>query len=188
MLADPAEACIARQRFFEHGPRVDEHAISERTDTLDHAVGEPLQGVAHELVIVAAERVTRYVGALWVGECGKGVGGLFGPVIHAHAYGTQGAGFQFRRTGATTAVPRHVVHVAVVARLEPAQQVLLVLREFYIGDADCRKTEFRREPVELLPQCLHVDGFDHAASILPTCLRPTGCTWPRRCVPAIDTR
>ena len=73
VLAYPPEAGVARQRLLEHGPGVDEHAITHRPDALDDVVGQPLQGVAQHLVIVAAQRITRDVAQLRVGQRVGGV-------------------------------------------------------------------------------------------------------------------
>jgi len=42
VLADPAEAGVARQRFFEHRRRIGEHAMAERPGDFADAVGELL--------------------------------------------------------------------------------------------------------------------------------------------------
>ena len=68
VLADPAEAGIARERLLEDGRAVGECAIAERADSLGDAVAELLQTTAHELVIVASECVAGYIGRGRVGE------------------------------------------------------------------------------------------------------------------------
>ena len=59
MLALPADPGLRRQRHFQHGSAVGEHAIAELADRRRNAVGEPLQLAAQHLVVVAAERVAR---------------------------------------------------------------------------------------------------------------------------------
>ena len=43
MLADPAQAGVARERLLEHGRAVDEYAIAELADAFGDRIGESLQ-------------------------------------------------------------------------------------------------------------------------------------------------
>ena len=45
VLADPAQARVARERAFEHRRRIDEHAMPERPDLAGDAVGQLLQAM-----------------------------------------------------------------------------------------------------------------------------------------------
>src|SRR6185436_3450040 len=68
VFADPADTGLAREGLLEHGPGVDEHAITHRPDARDDVVGQSLQGIAQHLVIVAAEGVARHVAGVLVGQ------------------------------------------------------------------------------------------------------------------------
>ena len=57
VLADPAQPGIARQRLLEHRRTVDEHPIAVRAGDRGHCRRQLPQCAAHDLVIVAAERV-----------------------------------------------------------------------------------------------------------------------------------
>ena len=92
VLADPAQARVARERAFHHRRRVHEHAVPERADFGGDAVGEFLQAPAHELVVVATARVTRDIGAFAVADRAPVVGISAGRVVHAHRQHAQGAG------------------------------------------------------------------------------------------------
>ncbi len=74
--------------------------------------------------------------------------GLTGPIVHTNANHPYGPRSQLLRPAAKSSVPLHVVHVTVVARLEPSQQVLLVLRYFDIGNAKLAKTKGERSSTE----------------------------------------
>jgi hypothetical protein len=55
-------------------------------------------------------------------------------------------------------MPCHVVHVTVVAVFEPAQQVLLILREVQFGDAQGIKTQFPGQGCKLAADGRQVEG------------------------------
>ena len=145
VLADPAESRIAGQGFLEHGSRVDVHAIAEFSDPRLDAIGKVLQRVAHDLVVVACQRIARDVAEFSACQHGVGGCGVGGPVIESHADRTNRPGPQLRRTRAARAVAGHVVHLAVASGLEPAQQMVFVFGEFEMRDSECRKPEFRGE-------------------------------------------
>ena len=139
MLADPAQARAARQRAFQHRRRVHEHAVTERADLRGDAVGQSLQAVAHQLVVVAAQRVAGHVGALPVGEGGPGLVLVAPAVVQAHRDHPQRAGHQLGRARALVAVARHPLHRAVQAPGQPVAQVGLVLAQFHAADAEIRE-------------------------------------------------
>jgi hypothetical protein len=56
----------ARQGFFQHGRGVHVSAIAEVADHRMDALGQFLQTVAHQLVIVAPQRVARHVTGLGI--------------------------------------------------------------------------------------------------------------------------
>jgi hypothetical protein len=97
VLADPAQSGIARQCPFQHGGRVDEGAVAERADLGLHALGQLLQAVAHQLVVVAAERVAGHVGAFAIGQRGPGFGIVAAAVVQPDRDHPQGTGHQFGR-------------------------------------------------------------------------------------------
>ena len=142
VLADPAEAGIARQRLLEDRRAVDECAVAKRSDPLGDAVAELLQTVAHELVIVAAQRVARHVGdACRRRARARASAASRRPVIHARADAADRAREEFRRPRALAAVPRHVAHLAVEARAQPIEEMRLVRRKVDVRDADAGKSE-----------------------------------------------
>src|SRR5450631_422783 len=57
VFPDPTQPGVARQRFFENGGAVGEYAVAERSNVACNAIAELLQTLAHELVIIAAQRV-----------------------------------------------------------------------------------------------------------------------------------
>ena len=63
VLADPAQAGIARQRLFENRGAVGECAMAEGADGRGDPVAELLQARAQDLVVVAAERIAGNVAA-----------------------------------------------------------------------------------------------------------------------------
>ncbi|MNJ03343.1 hypothetical protein D3C73_1636230 [compost metagenome] len=52
----------------------------------------------------------------------------------------------------------HVVHFTVIARLQPALQVLLVLAQLHPGDADMGKAELFAPILDRLGQCGKIGG------------------------------
>ena len=151
VLADPAQPGVARQRALEHRRRVDEHAMAERPDLLGDAVGELLQALPHQLVVVAAERVARDVGALAVGE--------------------RAPRPRRRRRGRSPGRPRSPARVPGISssgreRLspwraiqsiepyrplrQPVAQVRLVLAQFDVGDAAALEAELARQRADAL--------------------------------------
>jgi len=57
VLADPAEARVARERLLEHRSTVGERAVALTTGCACHALGKSRQPRTHDLVIVAPKRV-----------------------------------------------------------------------------------------------------------------------------------
>ena len=123
VFAYPPEPGVARQRLLEHRPRVDEHAVTHRPDALDDVVGQALQGVAQHLVIVAAQRVSRDVAQLRIGQRLGGIARIRRPVVHARRQHAHRARHQLLGARAARAVFGHVAHLAVFARAEPAVEV-----------------------------------------------------------------
>ncbi len=141
VLADPAEARVARERLLEHRSAVGERTIAGRTDRRGKAIGQSREPRAQHLVIVAAERIARDVAESAVGEHGLRLGRA-GPVVHARSDHAQRAGHQFRGPGALRAVTLHVAHFAVPARGQPVEQPSLVVGQLDGRDADLLEAEF----------------------------------------------
>src|SRR5690606_10937079 len=166
----PAEPGVARQCALEHRRRIDEHAMAEGTDAFGHLGRQALQALAHELVVVAPQRVARHVGALAVGQRAPGLVGILA-VVQADGNHADGARNQFRRARALQAMPGHPVHVAVQAARQPVVQVGFVAGEVDAGNAAALETRVARERADRLRQGVEVgsggagSGNGHRASI-----------------------
>jgi len=68
------------------------------------------------------------------------------------------AGRETRRSTAQQAVAGHIVHVAVVARIQPAHQVLLVLRKVEFCHSQTVKTQPLCQLLELDEDCRQGGG------------------------------
>ena len=53
VLAAPAQATAAGKLYFKHGSRVGKHTVPERANVGGNGLGELLQALAHDLVVVA---------------------------------------------------------------------------------------------------------------------------------------
>ena len=167
VFADPAESGIACDRLLEDRSGVDVHAITERTDAILDAIGEILQGVTQDLVVVAPECVSGNVADVFRVQREVGVRRVARPIVEPYADGTNRTGLEFRRSRAARAMTRHVMHIAMSAFLEPAQQMPLVLGEFEMRDTERRKSEPCGEGVEFASQRMQV-GHRHVSSISAT--------------------
>ena len=168
VLADPAQAGIARQRALEHRRGIDEHAVPEGTDVTGDVVRELLQAVAHQLVVVAAQRVARDVGTLGVVQGGPRLGIFLGAVVQPDRNHPHRAGQQFLRPRAHCTVPRHPLHRSVQALAQPIGQVCLVLAQLDAADAAALETGLPRKLANAQRQLRQVgggNGFGHGASI-----------------------
>ncbi|MNY20131.1 hypothetical protein D3C86_1535980 [compost metagenome] len=141
VLADPAEAGLFGDGFFQYRRAVDEGAVAERAGLLLDALGQLLQALADQLVVVAAQGVARYIGFLRFAQA-LGHLGVTGQVVHAQRDHPQGAGHQLLGMRALAAVGGHVVHLALVTGIQPALQVCLVLAQVQPGNADLLKAQF----------------------------------------------
>src|SRR5690606_5568719 len=63
-------------------------------------------------------------------------------VVHAHRDHPTGAGYQLGGTGALGAMAGHPLHLAMIAGLQPPLQMLLMLADIGIGDAQLLEPEF----------------------------------------------
>ena len=64
VLALPAQSGPGGERFFEYRRAVGENPVAHGTADLDDTIGVTLQTLAHELVVIAPQRVAGYVGAI----------------------------------------------------------------------------------------------------------------------------
>ena len=133
VLADPAEAGVARERFLQDRAAVDEHTVRARGAVRADFLGELREPSAQHFVIVAAERVAGHVRTLGIAEHFVRIACLRWQVVHARCDDSQRSRDQLLRPGAAAAVPLHVVHGAVPALLQPAHQSFFVR-----GDVDAR--------------------------------------------------
>jgi len=151
VLADPSELGVARQRAFQHRRGIHEHAVAERADFPRHIVRQRLQAVAHQLVVVAPQRIARHVGALAIGQVRPG-GVRVLAVVHPDRDHPQRVRHQFGRPRALVAVPRHPFHRTVQALLQPVAQVGFVVRQFHPGNADPLEARGMRQRADALGQ------------------------------------
>ena len=147
MFADPAQPGVARQRAFQHGCGIHEDAITERPDLCGDTVGQLLQAVAHQLVIVAAQRVARDVGPFAVVQRGPGLVRV-AAVVQPHRNHPQRARHQVGGAAALVAVIGHPAHRAVQPLCQPVAQVGFVRAQFDVGDAAALEAELARQSLD----------------------------------------
>jgi len=150
VCADPAEAGVARQGFLQNRRAVDADPVTKWPNALLYGERKLRKRPAHELVIVAAERVTRHVGEISIRQDRRRILRILGPVVHAHADHAHGAGRKLMRPAAHAAVVMHIVHLAVMARGEPVLQMPLVAGKLDIGDPERVKSMRARERLQIL--------------------------------------
>jgi len=147
VLAAPAQAGAPGELDLEHRRRVAEYAPAKRSGLFTQPPRQPLETGAHHLVIVAAQRVARDIGALVVGQRGPGAiapVGIGGRVVHGHHDRAQGAGHQLGRTRPAHAVTGHIIHLAVKARGQPLREPGLGFGQIDVGDASRGKAQLAR--------------------------------------------
>ncbi len=137
VLADPAQSGVARQGFLEYRRAVGVDAMAVRAGQGGQEIRQLLQGLAHEPVVVAAERVARHIGEARVRQ-------------HRARIAAQ------IRAAAPLAMARHVVHLPVTPGLEPGGETPLILLQLDAGDADTGKTQFARPRGQLLADSAQV--------------------------------
>ncbi|MNY50706.1 hypothetical protein D3C86_1862330 [compost metagenome] len=79
-------------------------------------------------------------------------------VIHAQGNHSQGTGHQLVRVRTLAAMGAHVVHLAVVARLEPPLQVFFVLAKLQAGNANLLEAQFATPVFDRLGQGGEIGG------------------------------
>lgn len=135
VLADPAEAGLFGDGFFQYRGAVDKGAVTERADDRLDFFCQLLHAFTDQFVVIAAQRITRDVGFFRLAEHMRHLR-IARQVVHAQGHYAQRARHQFLGVRAFAAMGAHIVHFAVVAGLEPALQMLLVLGEVQAADAD----------------------------------------------------
>jgi hypothetical protein len=157
VLADPAEAGVARERLLQDGRTVDECPIAERAHPPDDTVAELLQTMAHQLVVIASESVAGDIGRTPIGEHVPRVLGLCRPVVQTRADAAHRPRDQLRRPGALIAVAAHVPHLAGETCPQPIEEVRLVLREVDVRHADAGEAELRPPGTDLGEQAVGIE-------------------------------
>jgi tRNA threonylcarbamoyladenosine biosynthesis protein TsaE len=141
MLAAPSEAGFFRQSDFHHRRAIREGAVSMRTRLVRDAIRELLEPAAQHLVIVAAQRVTRYVRKRRIVEDRLRGARSGSKIVHAHRDDTQRPRHELRWPAPSQAMPCHIIHLAMPAAREPREESRLGSRQIAIGDADVLETE-----------------------------------------------
>ena len=113
VFANPAQTGVARQGFLKHRRAVAEAAVVERPNFALNSIGQTLQAVSQQLVVVATERIARNVGKIRLRKDSVGVVRSGWEVIHAYANDGHRARDQFVRARATDTMSRHPLHLAV---------------------------------------------------------------------------
>ena len=141
VLADPAEARVARERLLEHRRAVRARAKGAGPGRGRQPVRETREPGAQHLVIVAAERIAGDVAEARIAQHAFGIRGL-GPVVHARRDHAQRPGYELGGARAARTVPRHVMHLAVPAGVEPVLQPALVVGQVDRRDPDALEAKF----------------------------------------------
>ena len=136
----PIQPGLLGQGLFQHRSAVDDGAVAERADGFLNAIGQELHALAHQLVVIPAQGVARYVGFFGLCQALRHLC-VAGQVVHAQRDDPQRAGHQFVRPRAFAAVGGHVVHLALVARCQPGLEMRLVLAEVDAGDPHLLEAE-----------------------------------------------
>ncbi|MNM33399.1 hypothetical protein D3C81_440180 [compost metagenome] len=148
MFAHPAEPRLGRQRALQDGGRIDEGAPLPRgclrgwqqcLAALLDALSQLFEPVAQHLVVVAPEGIAADVAQGRIAQ-GGGKARLEGEIVHPHRQHPQGARQQLVGPGSHHAVARHVVHGAVMTRIQPGLQSGFLEGEIRVGDADLVKS------------------------------------------------
>ena len=141
VFADPAEPGLLCQCLFQYRCTVGKGAIAELADVRGDPVRQLLQSPAQQLVVVATEGIAGQVGKRGLLQHRICLACRPRPVVHADGNHTGGARYQVGRAAAPCAVARHVIHVAVVARLQPAEEMRFVFIELNGADSDLLETQ-----------------------------------------------
>ncbi len=152
MLADPAQASLLGQRLFHHGCRIGKDAVADRPDLALDAIGQLLQTLANELVVVAPQRIARDHRTIGLLEQRLDRPRRLGQVVHARDDHRTGVGVEQRRAAALATVGGHPVHLAVATVVQPGIEALFVAGQFGIGDTHLGKAEFAAPPANLFDQ------------------------------------
>jgi hypothetical protein len=126
---------------------------SARSSTGADAVGELLQALPHQLVVVAAQRVARHVGAFAISERLPRFLVVASAVVETDGNHAQGSGHEVVGARTFVAVARHPLHRSVQSLREPIAQMGFVLAQFHSGDATTLEAVFARQFANAGSQC-----------------------------------
>jgi tRNA threonylcarbamoyladenosine biosynthesis protein TsaE len=150
MFAAPTQSGLARQCHFHDWRAIGEHPALKFGHFGAYLVSQFSQAIAHHLMVIAPQGVTRNEGALAILQDLPTVFGLLGQVIHAQGNHAQCARHQLRRAGAFYAVFCHIIQLAVQTRCQPLQQAGFGLGQIGVTDPHRLETQFGRPQPYLL--------------------------------------
>ncbi len=143
MFANPAEARLGCQRPLEDGGGVDEgapltqglfSALKQLGAARFDAITQLFEPVAQHFVVVATESIAADIAEGRIAQ-GGGEARLERQVVHPHRQHPHRARQQLVGARAHHAVARHVIHAAVIARIQPGLQSRLFDTQVGVGDA-----------------------------------------------------
>ena len=134
MLAPPTQSSAGGQLDFEHWRRIDKWPTSQGADLAHHPVCECLQTLAKYFVVVASQGVAGDIGEIAVGQHGRGVG-CQREIVQAGDDHRSRARYQLSGLRPRGAVAGHIIHLAVVAGIEPGSETLVSVAQVGAGDA-----------------------------------------------------
>ena len=149
VFALPAESGQVGQRLFHDRSRIGKGPVAERADGLFDAFGQRLQTLAQDFVVIAPQGVAGDIGGVRVVEDLPGIGGVRGPVIHAHADNAESPRLQLGGAAAFAAVALHPVHGSVIPPRQPGLQALFRPAQTAVAEAGLLKPQFPRPVADL---------------------------------------
>ena len=142
VLADPSESCLFGERLFEHRRRVDEDTVTVSSDGLLDTLRELCKPSAHQLVIIASECIAGNVGKRGIlDECEQFLV-FIREIVHADGNDAAGVLDEQFRPAAHGAVTLHVVHLSVIAVVQPPVEAIFRDSKVGIGNSDLLEAEF----------------------------------------------
>ena len=152
VLAAPAEPGFGGEFDFQHRRAVGEDAVMVFADFRADLVGQALQAVAQDFMVVAPQRVAGKVGGVGIIQHRMRVGRGGRKVIDPCADDADRAGHQFGGPAALGAVRRHIIHLAMKASIQPFLQARFGRAQLAVGNAHRGKTELLPPLLDLLRQ------------------------------------
>ena len=153
MFADPTEPGFLRQGFLENRRAVGIRAHVGIAAAFIDAPRERAQATAHDLVIVATQRVARHVAEVGPFQHLQRlrVGRL---IVHPRDDGATAARYEPRRIEAELQAALEIFHLAVSSVGEPSLESLAIDRHVEIGDRDLLEAEFSAPLLDVVCECL----------------------------------